>query len=282
MKAILFSLLLIASVMSSEITRDEGVLVLTDDNFQQAVSENKFLLVEFYAPWCGHCKKLAPEYAKAAATLAKEGLNIAKVDATVQKELGKKYEVSGYPTLKFFVDGVPSEYNGGRTDSEIVAWIRKKTGPPSKEFQTFADLSNFVDQQEVVVVFFGSNAELFHVYENTARVSEDVTFAHCSSEECLSKYDASNGQVVVFKKFDEKRNDLTTDFNESQLTHFINSNSSPKVMKFDEKCAQLIFGKNTPGIFFYRDANASDAGKYQELATALSEKLGVSLFFLII
>jgi len=48
-------------------------------------------------------------------------------------------------------------------------------------------------------------------------------------------------------------------------------------MKFDEKCAQLIFGKATPGIFFYRDPNSSDASKWQELATALSERLGGKL-----
>jgi len=48
-------------------------------------------------------------------------------------------------------------------------------------------------------------------------------------------------------------------------------------MKFDEKCAQLIFGKATPGIFFYRDPNSSDASKYQDLAIALSEKLGGKL-----
>ncbi|CAN0345973.1 unnamed protein product, partial [Hapterophycus canaliculatus] len=62
-----------------QIPTEDGVLVLDPSNIADAIAENPTLLVEFYAPWCGHCKKLAPEYAQAAETLAKENLKIAKV-----------------------------------------------------------------------------------------------------------------------------------------------------------------------------------------------------------
>ena len=77
------------------------------------------------APWCGHCKSLAPEYAKAAQNLAEDGseIKLAKVDATEESDLAQEHDVRGYPTIKFFKNQKPLEYSGELCSSEFFGQL---------------------------------------------------------------------------------------------------------------------------------------------------------------
>jgi len=104
----------------------EEVVTLTTKTFDEHLKANKHTLVEFYAPWCGHCKKLAPEFEKAAVEV-KGKVSLAKVDATTDKELASKYNVKGFPTMVWFEDSKQADYDGGRTAETIVEWVQSMT-----------------------------------------------------------------------------------------------------------------------------------------------------------
>ncbi|XP_024873624.1 protein disulfide-isomerase A6 homolog [Temnothorax curvispinosus] len=109
----------------------KDVIELTDENFDKTVLNSEDMwLVEFYAPWCGHCKNLAPEWA-AAATELKGKVKLGALDATVNTLKASKYEIKGYPTIKFFAPGKKDadsmqDYDGGRTSGDIVNWALEK------------------------------------------------------------------------------------------------------------------------------------------------------------
>ena len=133
---------------------ESNVLSLTKDTFDDAIKNNKYLLVKFVAPWCGHCKALTPAFAAAAKHLADAGseIKLGNVDATIEQDLAQKFGVNGYPTLKFFSDGTTLEYTGGRSQEDIVSWLKKKTGPAADELKTVDDLKKLKEANDVVVI----------------------------------------------------------------------------------------------------------------------------------
>uniref|UniRef100_A0A061QIT2 protein disulfide-isomerase n=1 Tax=Tetraselmis sp. GSL018 TaxID=582737 RepID=A0A061QIT2_9CHLO len=99
------------------------VEILDSSNFKKSISGDGIWLVEFYAPWCGHCKALKPEWEKAAQAL-KGVVHVAAVDADQHRSLAGQYGIQGFPTIKLITvqngKAKTSDYNGGRTAQEIA------------------------------------------------------------------------------------------------------------------------------------------------------------------
>lgn len=133
MKMARLSYILLSALAAVSANAASSVLDLIPDNFDSVVLEsNKPALVEFFAPWCGHCKKLAPIYEELAQNFAfaNDKVSIAKVDADAEKDLGRRFGVQGFPTLKWF-DGksdTPTDYSGGRDLESLSNFIVEKTG----------------------------------------------------------------------------------------------------------------------------------------------------------
>ncbi|XP_054155334.1 protein disulfide-isomerase 2-like isoform X1 [Oppia nitens] len=242
---VFLSLLLIGFSTADDIKREENVLVLNKDNFDDAI-KNQFILVEFYAPWCGHCKALAPEYAKAATQLQEEGSEIllGKVDATEESELAEKFEVRGYPTLKFFRNGKPSEYGGGRTAEDLVKWLKKKTGPPAVELTSEEQAKKFKDSASVVVVglFSDKDSADAKTFLEVAADNDEHPFGIVTDKSIYAALGEDNDGIVLYKNFDEKRNQLEGEVTSALIKKFVSSNSLPLVVDFSHETAQKIFG----------------------------------------
>eukprot|EP00760_Papus_ankaliazontas_P014838 PhM_4_TR16158/c0_g1_i1/m.77053 len=103
----------------------EAPAVLTDENFDDVVHRSgSHVFVKFFAPWCGHCKKLAPTWDTLNRALAPAKVGVASVDVTKEKAIERRFSVAGLPTLLFFhKDGRPPvRYSGGRDLISLRKW----------------------------------------------------------------------------------------------------------------------------------------------------------------
>ncbi|CAF2821435.1 unnamed protein product [Rotaria sp. Silwood2] len=290
-QAVILAVVIILTQTTKHIRCDDAsnvdeshVLSLTKDTFDDTLKTHKHLLVKFVAPWCGHCKSLAPAYAAAAKQLAESGseIKLASVDATIEQDLAQKYEVKGYPTIKFFSDGLTFEYTGGRAQDDIVSWLKKKTGPVAEELKTVDDLNKLKQANDVVVigVFKDMDDDTAASFLQVAKTTDGIPFGITSNADVLKELDVTKDTIVLLKKFDEGRNDLTSSIDESSIRQFIQENQLPMVVDFNAETAQKIFGGDIKvHILLFASKKSSDYEKFrEEFKTAAKTYRGKTLF----
>jgi protein disulfide-isomerase A6 len=131
------------------------------------VDGSKHSLVEFFAPWCGHCKTLEPEYAVAGDTfLDTDDVLLASVDATENMELADRFGVTGYPTIKYFPKGSTEaeDYKGGRTADTIISWMNEKAGLNRKVKKVPSAVVDLTDSNFEAVALSPSKAVMVEFY----------------------------------------------------------------------------------------------------------------------
>ncbi|KAJ0976830.1 hypothetical protein J5N97_012304 [Dioscorea zingiberensis] len=244
--AVAVLLLCVSPSRAEESGEEEPSFVLTLDaaNFSETVGKHRFIVVEFYAPWCGHCKNLAPEYEKAAEILSKHDppVILAKVDANEEanKELASKYEVKGFPTIKILRNEGKSiqDYKGPREADGIVEYLKKQVGPASFEIKSSDDANKLIDGKKVFIVglfpeFSGKEYEIF--MDVAEKLRSDYDFGHTSDAKLLPHGDSTVKHPIVrlFKPFDEPVVD-TQDFQVDALESFIEVSSVPVVTLFNK------------------------------------------------
>lgn len=232
---------------------EEKVVVLTNDNFDSVTKENKNTLVEFYAPWCGHCQSLAPEYAKAALRLAEThpSVVLAKVDATEESELAERFGVDGFPTLKWITPEGEVDYNGGRTEDAIVKWVTKMTGPATKVITTVEELKKAEAEADAIVVGYfaadtAENDTALTEFIKTARMDVNDIFYQTSVSAVAEAAGAALGSFSVISTFKpegvRKTVQYSGELTDADMEEFVRFEVIPTVVPFSADTSEIIFG----------------------------------------
>ena len=277
----------------------DQVVVLTSDNFTDTVTNTDLILVEFYAPWCGHCKRLAPEYSKAANILKETGSNIilAKVDATVENDLAKQYDVTGYPTMKIFRRGRAAEYKGPRTMRGIVEHMMMQSRPASEELSSMREVNQLLKGGRAFAVgFFESQASpLFELFLDVANAGreEPLDFFHSFSTALADLSNVKMEQIVVLlpradhskyesflKPYEGSTEDKTPDDILAELLKlarplvgFRTKETGPKLYKvFPLLTAYISLDDEEDPLDYWKQKLAPIASKYQDITFCLADE----------
>jgi protein disulfide isomerase len=249
-----------------DVDNDDGpVAVLTDSTFEAYIKNNKYVLAKFYAPWCGHCKKIAPEWEKAAAELKAKPLpgdisvTLAKVDATKEEAISKKYGVSGYPTLLWFVDGKKTEYDGGRTADTIIEWITDAVTDAVK----VVNEAPAPNKRPVVILTGPKKTDAFDDLANSNRKA--ASFYYIKSSE-KAKVTLQHPGEDVFE--------TTSVDSETALTNFFNAHSFPLfgILDGDTYSKYTSRGQGLVWLLFSSD----DSDNHKKVVDA-NREMGIAL-----
>ncbi|KAE8739622.1 hypothetical protein FOCC_FOCC014887 [Frankliniella occidentalis] len=108
-----------------------GLVELTEETFDNYVATGNHF-IKFYAPWCGYCKKLVPTWEKLAESLHfSTNVRVSQVDCTEHKDVCQRFEVKGYPTLLWIVDGQKAsveKYSGDRSIEDLKSYVSRQLG----------------------------------------------------------------------------------------------------------------------------------------------------------
>ncbi|PWA01489.1 hypothetical protein BB558_002416 [Smittium angustum] len=203
------------------LAEDSDVKVLNEKNFDEWISQAPLSLVEFYAPWCGHCKTLAPEYEVAASKLKENKINLGKIDCTVETTICDKYNIKGFPTLYVFKDGQHLAYNGTRKSDGIISYMKKQNLPSITAIPE-ADFESFIASDKIVVVgAFNPESKELETLKKIADVQKDeYTFGYVTDSEFIKKNKLETPSITIYKTFG-KPETFKGEFDQEAITKFI-------------------------------------------------------------
>jgi protein disulfide-isomerase A1 len=237
------------------------VVALDPSTFDDHIKANELTLVEFYAPWCGHCKALAPEYDAASLMLKDQG-SLAKVDCTIHRDLCSKYEVQGFPTLKLFRndDSDPMDYDSARKADAITKFMLKQKQAAFAEPKTQGEIDKLAASEFSVVAYISADdKEAIDAFVSIAKALRNEYEFGLVTDASLAG-SAKRPTATIHRKFDEPQVHFDfPEFNKDTLVDFIIDNAFPLLGTIGPDNYQKYVERGLPLAWFFVNMEADQA-----------------------
>jgi len=256
------------------------VVTLDFSTFGDFIKNNDYVFVEFYAPWCGHCRNLAPTWEQLATTLKNEGseIKIAKVDAAQDTLLAQEYDIQGFPTLKLFKKGTPVDYEGGRDLASLKAWAVRKTAPALQKIETEEKLKAFT--HGLVGYFPDSSSAARKVFSDAANEIEfdGWSFAEVSDAALAKTLGLAENEVKLIQ---EGKEDKSLTVQDSTATDAVKSFICHNGYTVGEEISQAVYQRlekcGRPFIIYFYSEKAQAEDFVKNVAPRFAGKISFSI-----
>ena len=252
---ILVLLSIFAVVFSNDVTE------LNDGNFEDFIKTNKYVLVDFYATWCNHCMEFLPVYDSIAAKAKETKLPFvfAKIDANTNFHTRGKHELTQYPTIRAFIDGVPVNYRDDITPQDILEFIERKVTATVRKLRNKEELMQLVNSRGLRVLLIEDDPKVIKEFEREAiETSTKARFYRTfeSVGKSVIPEAAPFPSVVLFKDYGEPKVIHRPRLSAKQLLEELKDELIPKVALYNPKFMDSMMGANANKIgvgLFYKD-----------------------------
>eukprot|EP00096_Caligus_rogercresseyi_P011615 TRINITY_DN4617_c0_g1_i1.p1 TRINITY_DN4617_c0_g1~~TRINITY_DN4617_c0_g1_i1.p1 ORF type:complete len:453 (+),score=106.85 TRINITY_DN4617_c0_g1_i1:100-1458(+) len=181
----------------------KGKVLELSDRFIPLKHEGMWL-IKFYAPWCGHCKKLEPIWKLSEQSLAHDPVRVARVDCTRFPAVATEFNIQGFPTILFLKGENQYAYEGDRTREDIVAFSKKLLGPSVTQIKSEEDFQKALERSEIFFAYSGSSeGKLYKHYKALAAAHQQYDFFYHASPKIIQKFTGASldegNSIRVFK-----------------------------------------------------------------------------------
>ncbi|EDO19136.1 hypothetical protein Kpol_2000p104 [Vanderwaltozyma polyspora DSM 70294] len=280
-KKTLFKLASLLSLATSALAQedaiapeDSDVVKLSGKDFESFIGKNNLVMAEFFAPWCGHCKNLAPEYVKAAEKLKEHDIYLAQVDCTENQELCMEHQIRGYPTIKIFKNGnleEPKDYQGARKADAMIDFMIKQSLPTVMDVASEDELDSILLNATLPVVINNDVENFNETFHKMAdKLFSDYVFVSYPLKKnpklsvILSNEDDLDNEPIVYD------GDLSKT-SEEDFIKWLKVQSLPFFGEINGETFNNYFESKLPLAYLFYNSQ-EELEKYSDFLTKLGEK----------
>lgn len=254
-----------------ETDRDHNMMIILNEaNFDKIISQYQLVLVQFFVPWCGHCKRFSHELTKASNLSKATGQFIVFgiLNAEQDESLARRFNVYNYPSLKLFLNQTMIPYDGPRDHEAILAWVVSKTTSHAVAISSTQEIHTYLEKYPSVLSVLGPDLREMEVINKFAKTNSETGVVYIPSPRQESQGTQKRAKVVLHRRHSKEKEFESWLLQEDTLLEFVQKYKHKPVSDFDSlQSVERVF--NEPGsslVYFTNDSQDSFLPRFHKIA----------------